>query len=599
MAPAVPLYALRRRHHSMTVHCRAGQALLCTFLMLLVLLPVLASAQSRAILSPRDRFQPVLAESGMVASQEAVATRVGVEILRRGGNAVDAAVAVGFALAVTLPRAGNLGGGGFMLIHQAATGETVALDYREMAPAAAHRDMYLTGTGEVDKQKVRYSHHGIGVPGTVAGLAAAQERFGSLPLATVIAPALALARDGIIVTPDLAGSLKSREERLKRWPATAAVFFKADGSGYEVGERLRQPDLAWSLAQIAAQGPAAFYGGAIGQRLAADMARHDGPLTLDDLLAYEVRWREPLRGRYRGVEIAAMPPPSSGGVHLVQMLNILEGYDLKALGHNGADSLHLMVEAMRLAYADRARHLGDPDFTAVPVKGLVSKAYAARLRAGIDPARTRPSAAVNAGDPAPYESAETTHYSVVDGDGNVVSNTYTLNFSYGTGIVAAGTGILLNNEMDDFSAKPGVANAYGLIGGEANAVAPRKRPLSSMTPTIVFRDGAPWLVTGSPGGSRIITTVLQMVVNVVDHGLNVAAATAAPRIHHQWLPDRLFVERGLSPDTLRLLRARGHQIDERFAMGSTQSIMRIDADGRTVLLGASDPRRRGSLTAGF
>jgi len=565
----------------------------------LTVLPSLAAAQGAAILSPRDRFQPVVARAGMVASQEAVATRIGVDILRRGGNAVDAAVAVGFALAVTLPRAGNLGGGGFMLIHHAATGETTALDYREMAPAAAHRDMYLTAAGEVDKRKVRFSHHGVGVPGTVAGLAAAAERYGSLPLATLIAPALALARDGITVTDDLAGSLAARGKRLKRWPATAAVFFKPDGSAYAAGERLVQADLAWSLQQIAAHGPQAFYGGAVGARLAAEMAAHGGPITLDDLKAYQARWRAPVRGRYRDVEVAAMPPPSSGGVHLLQMLNILEGYDLKAMGHNGADALHLMAEAARLAYADRARHLGDPDFTAVPVTGLTSKAYAKLLRAGIDPKRARPSREIGAGDPAPYESAETTHFSVIDGTGNVVSNTYTLNFSYGTGIVAAGTGILLNNEMDDFSAKPGVPNAYGLIGGEANAVAAGKRPLSSMTPTIVFRDGKPWLATGSPGGSRIITTVLQIVLNTVDHGLNVAAASAAPRMHHQWLPDRLFVERGFSPDTLNLLRQRGHEIDERNAMGSTQSIMRVETDTGAVLLGASDPRRRGSLTAGY
>jgi len=564
-----------------------------------LLLPIPAPAQDAgAIISARDRFHPVVARNGMVASQEAVATRVGLDVLRRGGNAVDAAVAVGFALAVTLPRAGNLGGGGFMLIHDAASGQTHALDYREMAPAAAGRDMYLGTDGEVDKAKARYSHHSVGVPGTVAGLAAARERFGTLPLADLIAPARRLAAEGIVVTDDLAGSLTARRKRMTRWPATAAIFYRG-AADFAPGDRLVQADLARSLGQIAADGPAAFYDGEIGARIAAEMARHGGPMTQADLRGYKVRWREPVRGQYRGYDIASMPPPSSGGVHLVQMLNILEGFDLAALGHNGADAIHLLAETARLAYADRAQHLGDPDFWSVPVKGLTDRRYAEALRRQIDPARARPSSDVAAGDPAPYESNETTHFTVVDSAGNVVTNTYTLNFSYGTGIVAAGTGILLNNEMDDFSAKPGVANAYGLIGGEANAIEPGKRPLSSMTPTIVLRDGRPFLATGSPGGSRIITTVLQVISNVVDHGMTIAAASAAVRVHHQWLPDKLFVEAGLSPDTLALLKERGHEVQTRNAMGSTQSIMLIDrADGR-VLLGASDPRRRGALTAGY
>lgn len=544
-------------------------------------------------------MHPVIASQGMVASQEARASEIGLAMLRRGGHAVDAAVAVGFALAVTLPRAGNLGGGGFMLIHDAQRGETLALDYREMAPAAAHRDMYLDAAGAVDKAKARYSHHSVGVPGTVAGLLAAHARFGRLPLAEVMAPAIMLARDGMTVADGLARALDSRAERLKQWPATARIFFKPDGGSYAPGERLQQQDLAWSLQQIADQGPDAFYRGAIAERLAAEMAAHNGPMTRADLAAYRVRWREPVRGRYRGYEVLAMPPPSSGGVHLVQILNLLEAYPLGELGHNGADSIHLMTEAMRLAYADRAKHLGDPDFWAVPVAGLIDKSYAERLRAGIDPARARSSAEVSAGRPPGYESNETTHFSIVDGQGNAVSNTYTLNFSFGTGIVAAGTGILLNNEMDDFSAKPGVPNAYGLIGGEANAIEAGKRPLSSMTPTIVLKDGKPWLVTGSPGGSRIITTVLQVLLNVIDHGMNIAEASAAVRIHHQWLPDKLFVERGLSPDTLRLLAERGHAIAERNAMGSTQSIMRVEGDAGVALLGASDPRRTGAMTVGY
>ncbi|MEE8144235.1 MAG: gamma-glutamyltransferase [Kiloniellales bacterium] len=562
---------------------------------LLVFSSVQGAAQETAVVSPRDIFHPVFAENGMVASQEATATRIGVDILKRGGNAIDAGVAVGFALAVTLPRAGALGGGGFMMVHHAETGETVAIDYREMAPAAAHRDMYLDAAGEVDTQLARYTHHAAGVPGAVAGLVHVLDRYGTLPLAEVLAPAIRLAERGILVTQDLSGSLESRRERLQRWPATAAIFYHEDGRPYRPGERLIQVDLAWSLRQIAAHGADAFYKGAIAERIAADMAAHGGPMTLEDLAAYRVAVRAPVRGTYRGYEIASMPPPSSGGVHLVQILNLLEDYPLASLGHNGAEALHLMAESMKLAYADRSQHLGDPDFWPVPVAGLISKAYAESLRATIDPARARPAAEIAAGDPMPYESPETTHYSVMDRWGNVVSNTYTINFGYGSGIVAAGTGILLNNEMDDFSAKPGVPNAYGLLGGDANSVAPAKRPLSSMTPTILFKDGKPLLATGSPGGSRIITTTLQIILNVVDHGMNIAAATAAPRVHHQWLPDELRVEAGLSPDTIALLESKGHKVVVKNVMGSTQSILRADEG----FYGASDPRRQGALTLGF
>jgi len=533
---------------------------------------------------------------GMVASQEARATRVGVEILRKGGNAVDAAVAVGFALAVTLPRAGNLGGGGFMLVHLAERDETVAIDYREMAPAAALRDMYLDAEGDVDKKKARFSHASAGVPGTVAGLALALERYGTMSLAEVLAPAIDFARRGITVTSGLAGSLESRRERLAGNRASAAIFLKPDGSPWTAGEQLVQRDLADTLEAIAGEGQAGFYEGAIAARIANDMAANDGLITLADLAAYRAIVREPVRGSYRGYEVRSMPPPSSGGVHLVQILNILEDYPLGFLGHNSADTIHLMAEAMKLAYADRSEHLGDPDHWPVPVAGLISKRYAQSLRSRIALDRARPSTDIGPGDPAPYESNETTHFSVVDAAGNAVSNTYTINFSYGSGIVAAGTGVLLNNEMDDFSAKPGVPNAYGLVGGEANAVGPGKRPLSSMTPTIVLRDGSVFLVTGSPGGSRIITTTAQIIMNVIDHGMNIAAATAATRVHHQWLPDELRAEPGLSIDTVDLLRKRGHTVAVKSVMGSTQSIMRTAEHG---LLGASDPRRPEALTAGY
>ena len=551
--------------------------------------------QSMTVVSPQDIHHPVHASNAMVSTQEALASEVGLDILKSGGNAVDAAVAIGFALAVTLPRAGNLGGGGFMLVHDAASGGTVAIDYREMAPAAALRDMYLDNAGDVDNEKARFSYESVGVPGTVAGLVLALDTFGSMSLAEVMAPAIELAENGFRVRQDLAQSIASYGQRLTNWPESSRIFFKPDSSAYQPGDRLVQSELAWSLKQIADHGPEAFYSGAVAERIAADMQANGGLITLEDLAAYEAKIRKPVTGNYRGYQIYSMPPPSSGGIHLLQILNILEDYPIGFLGANSADSIHLMAEAMKLAYADRSEHLGDPDFWDVPVAGLTSKSYAARLRNRIDPARATPAEAIKPGTPPVAESNDTTHYSVIDAAGNMVANTYTLNFAYGTGIVAAGTGILLNNEMDDFSSKPGVPNAYGLIGGEANAIEPGKRPLSSMTPTLVLKDGAPFLATGSPGGSRIITTTLQIIMNVIDHDMNIAAATASPRIHHQWLPDELRIERGISADTLDLLGTRGHRVVVKSAMGSTQSIMRTE-DG---LFGASDPRRPGASTLGY
>ncbi len=560
-------------------------------------LPGLSMAQQEetAIFSEKDIVHPVFATQGMVASQEAMATRIGLEILKKGGNAVDAGVAVGFALAVTLPRAGNLGGGGFMVVHNAENNETVAIDFREMAPAGATRDMYLDAQGNADPELSRYSYLAIGVPGTVAGLALALERYGTMSLQDVLAPAIKLAEDGIRVGEDLSISLKAAKQRMSASPASMAIFFKKDGTPYEKGDTLAQKDLAASLKAIAEHGPKAFYEGEIADRIVAAMEANQGLITKADLKNYKPVVREPVRGNYRGYEIASMPLPSSGGIHVVQILNILEDYPITDLGHNSAATLHTMAEAMKLAYADRSEYLGDPDFKQAPVKGLTSKDYAAKLRQTIDLEKARPAAEIKPGDPAPYESNETTHYSVVDKQGNAIATTYTLNFSYGTGITAEGTGILLNNEMDDFSAKPGVPNAYGLIGGEANAVEPAKRPLSSMTPTLVFKDGKVFLVTGSPGGSRIITTTLQVIMNVIDHGMNVAEATVAPRMHHQWLPDELRVEEGFSPDTLKLLEGKGHTIAIKDAMGSTQSIMQTPAG----LFGYSDPRRRDALTLGY
>ncbi len=562
-------------------------------------LPSLAFAQAepqQPIISDWPRRQPVFGTGGMVASQEALATRIGIEVLEQGGNAIDAAVAVGFALAVTLPRAGNIGGGGFMIVHRADRNETKAIDFRETAPASMKKDVYLNDKGEADLKRSQDSGLGIGIPGTVAGMALALEKYGSgrFTLGQLISPAILLAVDGFVVGDDLAFSLKQVEARLKRFDASAKIFTTVEGNALPRGANLQQIDLGVTLRAIATEGPKAFYEGKVADQMVAAVNAMGGQWTRADLKNYRAMERDVVKGSYRGHEIVSMPPPSSGGVHLVQILNMLEGFDLKAAGHNSADALHLFAEASKLAYADRSEYLGDPDFVKVPVKGLTSKKYAETLRAQIDPAKARPGASIKPGKPQPFESDQTTHYSVMDKDGNAVACTYTLNFSYGVGMVAQGTGILMNNELDDFAAKPGVPNAYGLVGGDANAPGAGKRPLSSMSPTIIFKDGKPFLVTGSPGGSRIITTVLQVVSNVIDHGMNVAEATEAARVHHQWLPDELRVERGLSVDTIRLLQARGHKVEVRQAMGSTHSIMMT----KQGFEGASDQRQAGTLTAG-
>jgi gamma-glutamyltranspeptidase/glutathione hydrolase len=520
---------------------------------------------------------------------------VGASVLRRGGNAVDAAVATALALAVVLPEAGNLGGGGFMLVHLAKENRTIALDYREVAPRAATRDMYLKADGSVDHDELDHGAKSVGVPGTVAGLAYALEHWGTMKWWQVVDPALALADKGYVLNATQAASLEYGRERLLLNDEAKRVYLEADGSAPRMGQRRRYVDLAASLKLIKTTGPRAIYGGPVGQKIVDDVQRLGGVLSMEDLREYRPTEREPVTGTYRGFEVVSMPPPSSGGVHLVQMLNILEGWPLAEYGAGSAQGLHLMTEAMRRAYADRSEYLGDPDFVKVPVAALTSKDYAASLRAQIDPARATPSSAVKPGNLAPYESKQTTHFSVMDRDGNAVANTYTLNWSYGSGIVAKGTGILLNNEMDDFSAKPGEPNAFGLLGGEANAVQAGKTPLSSMTPTMLMKDGKVFLVTGSPGGSQIITTVLQTVVNVVDHGMNIQAATNAPRIHHQWWPDELLVERTLSPDTVSLLRAKGHAVTPTYPIGTTQTILYWDG----LFQGAADPRRGGGRAVGL
>jgi gamma-glutamyltranspeptidase/glutathione hydrolase len=541
-------------------------------------------------------LRPVVAQHGLVVAQERIAAEVGADVLKRGGNAVDAAVATGFAMAVTYPRAGNLGGGGFMLVHLAGRNESVAIDYRETAPAAATATMFLGADGKPDPARSRDSALGIGVPGTVAGLALALDRYGSgkFTLAERLAPAIALARDGFAVTDDIADTLPRWHRRLARWPASARIFSRPDGSALRMGDRLVQRDLAATLQAIAAQGPRGFYEGPVADKLVAAIRAAGGIMTPGDLKGYLPVVRQPLRGGYRGYDVVAMPPPSSGGVVLLESLNILAGFDLAAMPPGAPETLHLMIEAMKRGYADRARYLGDPSFTDIPLARLLDADHAARQRASIDRALATPAAAVP--PLLPREGDNTTHFSVVDAQGNAVSNTYTLNFSYGLGLVADGTGVLLNNELDDFTAAPGVANAYGLVGFAANLPAPGKRPLSSMTPTIVLKDGRVVLVTGSPGGSRIISAVLQVVVNVLDHGMDIMAAVARPRVHHQWLPDEVRVERGFPEATLERLRDMGHHVVTPLGQTSANSIAAAPAGG---WLGAPDPRTRGATAAGY
>lgn len=569
------------------------------FLIVAMALPLLSSpslyADEAPIFSQMATAQPVWAKHGMVASQETLASRTGVEILKQGGNAVDAAVAVAFSLAVTLPRAGNIGGGGFMLVHLAKENKTIAIDYREMAPSKAKKDIFLDENGDAVQKLSREHGLAVGVPGTVMGMSLALEKYGTMSLAQVTAPAIKMAQEGFSVTPDLAQSLAGLKRRMAQWPTTAAIFYKHDGSDYQVGDILKQPELAHSLRLIAEKGTKGFYEGETAVKIVNAVQDAGGIMTLDDLKHYKVVEREPVRGEYRGYQVVSMPPPSSGGVHIIQMLNVLQQFPIDKLGHNTAQTIHLMAETMKYAYSDRSEYLGDPDFYKVPVNALTNADYAQKIAGKIAINKTTPSSEIKPGKLAPYESDQTTHFSVVDKWGNAVSNTYTLNFSYGSGLVAKGTGILLNNEMDDFSAKPGVPNGYGLVGGDANAVEGNKRPLSSMSPTIVMKDGKAFLITGSPGGSRIITTTLQIIMNVIDHGLNIAEASYAARVHHQWQPDELRVESSVNRDTISLLEAKGHKVTVQSAMGSTQSIM-VTEQG---IFGASDPRHSGSEAVGY
>jgi gamma-glutamyltranspeptidase/glutathione hydrolase len=556
-----------------------------------------AQEQRRGFYTPpaADTVHSTPADHGMVVAQEKIAARIGTEVLKRGGNAVDAAVATGFAMAVTYPRAGNIGGGGFMVVHSVDKHEDIAIDYRETAPAATTPTIFLGADGKPDNAKSRDSALGIGIPGTPAGLALALEKYGSgkFTLAELMQPAIDLARNGVVLADDSADTLPDWHPRLARWSSSAKIFSRPDGTSLREGDTLVQTDLAETLAAIAALGPRGFYEGPTAEKLVKAIQDAGGIMTADDLKTYQPVIRAPVRGTYRGYDIVSMPLPSSGGVGLVETLNILESFPLADMKQGSAASLHVLIEAMKRAYADRAHYLGDPAFVSAPVVTLITKDYAARQRAGIDLDRATPW--VDAVATAPLrEGSNTTHFSVVDSFGNAVSNTYTLNFSYGVGLVAEGTGVLLNNELDDFTAAPGAANAYGLVGFDANLPGPGKRPLSSMSPTIVLKDGKPVLVTGSPGGSRIISTVLQVIVNVLDYRMDVAAAVAAPRLHHQWLPDEVRIEHGFADATLEALKAKGHSIVEPMGQTSANSIA-VTPNG---LLGAPDPRTRGAEAAG-
>ena len=569
------------------------------------------AARANLLQESSQRFHPIESGGGLVAAQEAQAAAVGAAILRRGGNAVDAAVATSLALAVTLPQAGNLGGGGFLVLWlprsgaistcpavrrgpslpQAVSigrGEAIALNFREMAPAGARPDLFLNADGSVNRERALRSLLSTGVPGTVAGLAQVQRRYGCLPWTAVLQPAIDLAETGFPVGAELSASLKAAAPLLKADPTSARQFFKADGSPYAPGERLRQPTLAASLRCLAREGPNCFYRGRLAEALSRLMRERGGLINRADLEDYRAPWMSPLQGAFRGYRVVTMPPPSGGGATLLQLLQVLEPLPLQASGLNSAATIHPMVEAMNLAYRDRNRLLGDPDQVSMPLDRLLSPRYASEQRQRIRADRHRAASELEA-EPSPaLGGTNTTHISVVDRDGGLVATTTTLNTAYGNGITVPGAGFLLNNEMDDFSAKPGAPNAYGLRQGDQNAIAPGRRPLSSMTPTLVFHaDGRPLLATGSPGGSRIITTVLQVLLNRLVHGLNLASAVSVPRIHSQLWPDQISIEQGLSPDTIKALEAMGHRVVLTPAMGSANSV-EVRSSGS---LGVADPRR--------
>ncbi|XOV86783.1 MAG: gamma-glutamyltransferase [Pseudomonadota bacterium] len=547
--------------------------------------PSSAVTETAAIIDYDTIHHPVIANAGMVVSQNAIATLVGREILAQGGNAVDAAVATGFALAVTLPRAGNLGGGGFMLVYLKENNQTVAIDYRSAAPAAFDLDAYRKPDGSVDYDQLEFGAQAAGVPGTVAGLYDAWQRFGTMPWADLLEPAVKLAADGIVVTEDLAFALGAAKNIFATYPASAAAYLKSDGSLYRPGERLIQPDLAWSLAEIGRGGADAFYRGELAERLTSGIQASGGVVSLADLAAYKARDREPITLDYRGHRVVTMPPASGGGLALGQMLNVLSQFDLGAVPQGSAASFHLLAETMKRAAANRRFGIGDPDFVDVPVQGFLSEELAQQMASSINLEAATPVGDIDPIDASFYESRDTTHYSVMDRDGNAVSNTYTLGYSFGSGFVVPGTGILLDNQIRNFSLRD---------PDHANSIAPGKRMISTMTPTLVLKDNEVRIVTGTPGGSRIMNAILQVLVNVIDYDLNIAEATARPRIYQGWRTSALYVEPGVSADTLRLLEQLGHRVRSQQTMGSTQSIFYENG----IFYGAADDRRPGALAAG-
>ena len=549
------------------------------------------------VLNPSSITHPVLASKGMVATQHYLASKVGEDILSQGGNAYDAAVAVGFALAVVLPRAGNIGGGGFMVMHDASSKENFSIDYREKAPLKASRDMYLNADGTVNSLRSTIGYLAIGVPGSVYGMWEVHQKFGSMTWEELLQPAIKLANDGFVMSPYMTMTLNRVHKKLSQFSTTESIFYK--NYPIEFNTSLTQPDLARTLTLIAQNGVAGFYEGEVADKIVDAMEKNGGLISHRDLKKYRPSWRKPLSSKYKGMDIITMGPPSSGGIHLIQMLNILENHDLQAYGHNNPRYVSLLAEVMKYAYADRSKYLGDPDFFEVPIDELTSKGYAKKINQKLKLFKfmtppPSPSTSIEPGEYMRKESIETTHYSIADQYGNIIPNTYTLNSSFGSGVTIEGTGILMNNEMDDFSSSPGTPNQFGLLGGEANKIVPEKRPLSSMTPTIVLKDDLPYFATGSPGGSRIITSVLQSILNIVDFELEVSDAILAPRVHHQWYPDILQLEKSYNSQHAETLAKKGYEV----LMINPATALQIVMIKNNFYYGFGDTRRPDSLAIG-
>ena len=559
---------------------------------LLVVLFLLSTELESSIFNSNSIVHPQVSSQGMVVSQHYLATNIGKSILEDGGNAYDASIAVAFALAVVLPRAGNIGGGGFTVIYDKETNSKISIDYREKAPALASKDMYLNLDGSVNKERAREGILSIGVPGTVYGMWEIHKKFGTLPWKQLINPAIELAKNGFIMSPFMVDALNKRNKKLSKYKNFKEIFYKENL--VLINTKLVQQDLAQSLTLIADEGIKTFYEGQIAENIVKHMKENNGLISIEDLNNYRPVWREPISGSFNDFEIITMGPPSSGGIHIIQMLNILEQFELKKMGHNSVTYAALLSEVMKYAYADRSKYLGDPDFYEVPTKRLISKDYANDIFKMVQLNKTTPSNQISPGNLVPYESDDTTHFSIADKFGNIVSNTYTLNSSYGSGVVISGTGIIMNNEMDDFVSAPGVPNQFGLLGGEANKIEPFKRPLSSMTPTIVFKNGKPAYVTGSPGGSVIITAVLQFLLNTLVFDMEISDATIAPRVHQQWDPDILFLEKGFDINHVEELNLMGQKT---IVTGPRTALESINIKNN-LFYGFGDTRRPDSSASG-